>query len=281
MRKESYDSDYDDDIDVDVDAIAEAEYERDEPKNRRRDEDEDDGYLSNKKTLDLLAQNNVKLQQRLSQQDKLIWEQRLTEFNKNYNAVGAEITKAEQVLARAIASADGDDAAYAIKYRDECLAKKRSMEIEYNNFQTMVKNQDEQVQQAMVRKERYQNNFLREVGWDQLSAEQQEKIIAIDTAMSLENDPTTHQYFSKLKREASKIISGQSSKSNNYKSNNNNEEREQRRRDTRERIVVSPERKEALIQAGVWDDPKQRLKYLRSFQQWDRENKGVNRRDPF
>lgn len=42
-------------------------------------------------------------------------------------------------------------------------------------------------------------------------------------------------------------------------------------------IKVSRERKEALIEAGVWDNPTLRNKYLRQYQKWDRENAGGSR----
>lgn len=37
-------------------------------------------------------------------------------------------------------------------------------------------------------------------------------------------------------------------------------------------VYVSPERKAAMIEHGVWEDPKLRQKMLRRYQQWDQEN---------
>ena len=37
------------------------------------------------------------------------------------------------------------------------------------------------------------------------------------------------------------------------------------------RVVVTPERKDAMIKAGVWDDPKERAEYLKEFAKYDRE----------
>ncbi len=34
-------------------------------------------------------------------------------------------------------------------------------------------------------------------------------------------------------------------------------------------VYVSPERKQAMIEAGVWDDPTLRAKYLKAYQQYD------------
>jgi hypothetical protein len=42
---------------------------------------------------------------------------------------------------------------------------------------------------------------------------------------------------------------------------------------TRKEIYVSPERKQALIEAGVWDDPVLRMKYVKRYAEYDRTNK--------
>ena len=42
---------------------------------------------------------------------------------------------------------------------------------------------------------------------------------------------------------------------------------------TRKEIYVSPERKQALIDAGVWDDATLRMKYVKRYAEYDRNNK--------
>ncbi len=42
---------------------------------------------------------------------------------------------------------------------------------------------------------------------------------------------------------------------------------------TRKEIYVSPERKAALIEAGVWDDAVLRSKYVKRYAEYDRKNK--------
>jgi hypothetical protein len=36
-------------------------------------------------------------------------------------------------------------------------------------------------------------------------------------------------------------------------------------------VYISPERKEAMIEAGVWEDPVLRNKYLKSYATYDKE----------
>jgi len=42
---------------------------------------------------------------------------------------------------------------------------------------------------------------------------------------------------------------------------------------TRKEVYVSPERKQALIEAGVWDDPVLRMKYVKRYAEYDKQNR--------
>jgi hypothetical protein len=37
-------------------------------------------------------------------------------------------------------------------------------------------------------------------------------------------------------------------------------------------VYISPERKQAMIDAGVWDDKNARQRYLKAYSEWDRNN---------
>ncbi len=38
-------------------------------------------------------------------------------------------------------------------------------------------------------------------------------------------------------------------------------------------VYISPDRKEAMIEAGVWEDPELRQKYLKQYSKYDSENR--------
>lgn len=42
---------------------------------------------------------------------------------------------------------------------------------------------------------------------------------------------------------------------------------------TRREVYISPERKQALIDAGVWDDPVLRMKYVKRYAAYDAEHR--------
>ena len=39
---------------------------------------------------------------------------------------------------------------------------------------------------------------------------------------------------------------------------------------TRNEVVVTPERKQAMMEAGAWDDPVARKRLLKAYQEYDR-----------
>ena len=42
---------------------------------------------------------------------------------------------------------------------------------------------------------------------------------------------------------------------------------------TRKEVYISPERKQALVEAGVWDDPVLRMKYVKRYSEYDKQNR--------
>ena len=41
---------------------------------------------------------------------------------------------------------------------------------------------------------------------------------------------------------------------------------------TRKEVYISPDRKQALIDAGVWDNPELRQRYIKRYAEYDRNN---------
>ena len=41
---------------------------------------------------------------------------------------------------------------------------------------------------------------------------------------------------------------------------------------TRKEVYISPERKSALVEAGVWDDPVLRMRYVKRYAAYDKTN---------
>jgi hypothetical protein len=129
------------------------------------------------------------------------------------------------------------------------------------------------------------NDWWDPAGRDQDSA----KVLQIDRSLVQEGfDPTTKDYWDELRaRSADALPSRYDSRSGNRggegagdQSNGQGKPRNrgpQFRTGGRERplrkneVYISPDRKEAMIEAGVWDDPVLRNKYLKSYATYDKE----------
>ena len=48
--------------------------------------------------------------------------------------------------------------------------------------------------------------------------------------------------------------------------------REHAPQSTRKEVSVTPERKQAMIDAGIWDDPVRRAKQIKAYQAYDRNS---------
>ena len=138
--------------------------------------------------------------------------------------------------------------------------------------------------------------------WDPRGGDRDsQRVLSIDRSLVQEGyDPVSKDYWDELRsriKEALptrfKTFKGSSTDSNDEEDADNIGNRRERdegngkpknkgpqfRTGGRERplkkneVYISPERKEAMIEAGVWDDSVLRSKYLKSYAKWDQEAK--------
>jgi hypothetical protein len=102
---------------------------------------------------------------------------------------------------------------------------------------------------------------------------------AIDIAMTREgHDPSRREYWEELTRRVSARIGGSgaadpapAARSNRAKPPPQGTSRgENVPSSTRQEIYVTPERKQAMIDAGYWDDPVKRNQMLKEYQRFDK-----------
>ena len=102
--------------------------------------------------------------------------------------------------------------------------------------------------------------------------ERSQKVLEID--QNLANDgynPNTLEYWRELDRRVEALDDGNTQRSGR-RGPPLGSSREHAPRSTRNEVYVSPERKQAMIDAGVWDDPTARQRYLKQYAKWDKEN---------
>lgn len=210
--------------------------------------------------------------------------------------------RAEAALSAAIKAGNGDAAAAAMANRDAAVDHVRRME----SAKERVRQQPRQEQRQQTqdgpdpRVARQFQNWLGRNDWFDPAVDGNGRLMDEDArlAMSIDQgleedgfDPSTKEYWNELEdrcREKMPHVFGKGTRSRDGVERT--VERGGRRggppvnggasgadKARGGRILVSTDRVQALKDAGVWDDPKLRNKYLKSYRNWDKDNADLMR----
>ncbi len=230
--------------------------------------------------LDFLRKRNDDLERRMLAQEQRAHSLDLSAFDGAIAKATQEAEMADRVIAKAVAAGNGEDVTQAMRYRDQALAK-----IQQLNYQKMqFGNQKPQPQQINEMTMHYAQEFIKENPWYDAQGRDEDSaiVIAIDQSLAKEGfNPQTEEYWEELRRRASKRLperfEGEAPRREPKREPRGGPAvgsgREHAPATTRREIYISPERKQALIEAGVWDDPVLRNKYVQRYAEYDRQNR--------
>jgi hypothetical protein len=290
------DNDRDDDDDDADERVASSneDGERDAIRERRRVEKQErkqrreEAIKRDKLELDFLRKRNDDLERRVSVQEQRTHNLDLSAFDAAMAKAANEADMAERVIAKAVAAGNGDDVAQAMRYRDQAFAR-----IQQLNFQKQqVAQQRPQPQQIDDMTLRYAQDFIKENPWYDAQGRDEDSaiVIAIDQSLAKDGfDPRSSDYWDELRKRAARRLPDRFGGED--KPSRRAEEKPEPKREprggpvvgsgrehapasTRKEIYISPERKQALIEAGVWDDPTLRARYVKRYAEYDRNSKG-------
>jgi hypothetical protein len=295
----SQDADGDDD-DQDDDPVARSnddgyDDEREAIRERRRQEKQDrklrrdEAIKRDKLELDFLRKRNDDLERRVSVQEQRTHKMDLSAFDAEISRAENEANMAERVIAKAVAAGNGEDVTQAMRYRDQALS--RIQQLNAQKTQVAAQQPRPQSQQIDDVTMAYAKEFISENPWYDAQGRDEDSaiVIAIDQSLSKDGyDPRSPDYWDELRRRAARRLPERFD--SKTKRAANTEERAETRREprggpavgsgrehapasTRKEIYVSPERKQALIEAGVWDDPVLRAKYVKRYAEYDRQTR--------
>lgn len=270
--------------------------ERQERKRRQREARDRD-----KTELRFLRDRNEALERRFSATLPRIVGVEVSALDTRISQIKGQISQADQVIANAITAGVGADAAEAGRIRDQLRDALGKVEAQKAATIQRAQHEHQQAQQAAHQSQQqpqvdpaivnYAQEFIRKNPWyDPQRKDQDSKITGvIDEALTAEGyDPTEKEYWDELTRRIKRQLPHKFKKSAQVDDDEEEEEDEPvRRRPSGPRIAtggsarvlkknevyISPERKAAMIEAGAWDDPVLRKKYLKRYQEWDRDNK--------
>lgn len=229
--------------------------------------------------LQFLRQQNDELMRRVQAVEGHAVGTNVSQLGAQIAAVQQEIAQAEYVIGRAVEAGNGDDVTAAIRLRDEANARAYQL--------AQAKQQVEQLKKQMSeprtdpRVANYAQEWHKANPWYNPNGADEQSLItkAVDNALAMEGyNPASEDYWHELTRRVAKRIGGEDTvqkqdkreKSAKRKAPPMGTDREHAPVSARNEIYVSKDRKDAMIEAGVWDDPVLRKRYLKAYQSYDR-----------
>jgi hypothetical protein len=267
-----------DDDDDESDDEREAIRERRRKEKLERKQRRDEAIKRDKLEMEFLRKRNDDLERRLTAQEQKSFQGDLNALDQQLAQAAKEADMAEKVIAKAVAAGNGDDVTQAMRYRDQALARIQQLQ---------AKKQSAQAPQAAPKIDdrtlQHAQEFMRDNPWYDLQGRNEDSkiVIAIDqTLMGEGYDPTSPDYWSELRKRAARRLPerfGQAKETKEPRAPRGGPAvgsgKEHAPTSTRKEVYISPERKQALIDAGVWDDPVLRAKYVKRYAEYDRQNR--------
>lgn len=261
----------------DDDEEREAIRERRRQEKKERKERRDQAIKRDKTELDFLRKRNDDLERRLDAQEQRSHRGDLSVYDQQIANAKREAEMAERVIAKAVAAGNGEDVAQAMRYRDAAIQKAQQLgyqKLQFQQNQPQPKRQNKIDDMTM----HHAKAFIEEHPWYDANGQDEDSaiVLAIDQSLSREGlDPRGEEYWEQLRLRAAKRLPERFNKAERKarKGPQVGSGKEHAPTSTRKEIYISPERKQALIEAGVWDDPQLRQKYVKQYAKYDREHK--------
>ena len=241
--------------------------------------------------LNFLRSRNADLEQRFSrfeqETDARIAGSEIGNLDQGISKAKADLALANQVITQAVEQNNGANLAEALDHRDAIRDNLREMEQARDYLATPMSRQPPpQARELDPRHVAHAQQFMIDNDWWDPQGRDQDSatVLQIDRSLVQEGfDPTSKDYWDELRVRTEEALPNRfdSRAGNRGGDGEGNGQRPPRNRGPqfrtggRERplkkneVYISPERKEAMIEAGVWDDPVLRNKYLKSYADYD------------
>lgn len=262
-------------------AEREAIRERRRQEKKERKERQQKAIDRDKLELNFLRKRNDDLERRLSTVETRTQQTALSDIDRQIQVFRQEVETAEQIIAKAVEAGNGEDVTKAMRYRDEAIAKANQL-IYQKQQQTQTANQPQQ-QKLDDRVEYFASEFMEANKWYDPTGRDEDSaiVLAIDNRLIQEGfDPRTAEYWDELQDRVERRLPDKFQKTTQPQQAARKPTgappvgsgREHAPASTKREIYISPERKQALIDAGVWDDPVLRQRYIKQYAMYDKQN---------
>jgi hypothetical protein len=216
--------------------------------------------------LDALRRRNEELERRLQSLEGRTVQQDLRAVDERLSTAQLRAQHAERVLAEAVQAGDGTRTAQALRARDEALHEARELSAVKTRFQRA----DAPAERVDPRLKTHAQEWMEDNPWYDPDAKDEDSAIVntIDNRLAAEGwDPTTAEYWDELQRRVEKRLPSRTGAPQKPGPATRRGPpigggREHASSSTKREVYVSPEAKQAMVEAGVWDDPVKRKRVL-------------------
>lgn len=225
-----------------------------------------------------LREQNELLMRRMQAVEGNALDQNVNAIDQRLNEAVNEAQQAERIVARAVEAGNGDDVVTAMRMRDE--AKERASQLMAAKQQ--VESAKAQASQPTVNPmvANLANDWIKANPWYDPHGRDEDSAItkAIDNQLVREGfNPASYEYWQELTNRVSARIGGDDAPSKapgapKRKAPPMGNTREHAPASTKKEIYVTPERKQAMIDAGIWEDPSRRNQMLKAYQAYDKNS---------
>ena len=231
--------------------------------------------------LAFLRAENEEFKRRLSSVEKQTSQFNISAVDQKLNEALNEAQLAERIMAKAIEQGQGEDVTKALQIRDAALERARQLKAAKEEAEKPIPQSKPQKDPRVAA---YAQEWVKMNNWYDPSGKDEDSAIVkvIDQRLAAEGyNPASEDYWIELDNRVAKRLP------HRYAEDTPMEKpkpatkrggppvggkREYAAPSTRKEVYISPERKQALIDAGVWDNPDLRQKYIKRYADYDRNN---------
>jgi hypothetical protein len=247
----------------------------------------------NELEIKFLRSQNEQLEKKLRDVDERVSKSETTQIDQRITSIQSQLKVADQVLARAHEDGTGEDVVEAQNIRDKLRdSLNRLGQVKTEMARRGESDDEPRVDSRLVFHAR---NWMNQHDWynPQGGDKDSRAVAAIDARLAEEGyDPRSPEYWDELTQRVQRRLPHRfkgRADDDDQDLGDEDEGRESRRSSKRgsgpkfstggrerplrkNEVYISPERKKAMEEAGVWDDPVLRKRYLKTYARYDREN---------
>jgi len=220
--------------------------------------------------IEALERQNHEMMRRLASVEGHAVQTNAQTLDQRLSKAQRDIQQAEHFIAKATEAGNGEDVVAAMRIRDQAMGEANQLAYHRQQFeQARQQPATPQVDPAVVS---YAKEWMTANPWYDPSAKDRDSAMTkvIDNELVREGfNPASREYWEELTDRVAEAFGESQAPRPKKKGPPTGSTREHAPVSTKREIYVTPERKQAMIEAGAWDDPVLRQRLLKAYQSYD------------